>query len=51
MTSGFSQYGNLKIKQDTSVNRLVQKKIELDKERYETSIIPCNCIMEIYDCQ
>ena len=36
-TSGFSQYGNLEIKQDTVVNRLVQKKIELDKQRYETT--------------
>jgi len=36
-TSGFSQYGNLKIKQDSVVNRLVQKKIELDKQRYETT--------------
>src|SRR5210317_891318 len=36
-TSGFSQYGNLTIKQDTLVDRLLQKKIELDKQRYETS--------------
>ena len=36
-TSGFSQYANLTIKQDTLVDRLLQKKIELDKQRYETS--------------
>jgi len=36
-TTGFSQFENLTIKQEAEVDLLLQKKIALDKERFETS--------------